>query len=411
MSKNYSKEVQTFIFRCFAFCFFLFLTGGSIYSQGLACNAGVNVSLDTNCEAIIDATYILKGEDPTAMPSDYRVIILNKDGSTPDSLLIMSSASVSGPFVFSNSGTYIKFDKPGNYKVSIVRGSDNITCWGDLLVEDKLLPFTQECACPETALVTPELCKFTCAVVTDFMDSDSLAKVRGVNPLFRDNCGDLGSVEFDDRLERDTICGNWFIIRTWRTLVTDANGNLEYKDLGCNQKFLFEGVGIDAVFPPKKKIVVECGTNTDPESLRNFFSNEVLFPNATRDSGVIAAFPYLRDTLAGDTILFNEVGLGLTPGTQDDLCKLTATHTDMRRVVICGTTGYKFVRRWDILDWCSNTTKDYFQVIKVMDTTDPYFEIPDTIPAGMTDPWTCEGDIMFLMELIVSRLMKPMIIN
>ena len=393
MSKNYSSKVLSFIFRCFAFCFFL-VNAASIYSQGMACNAGVNMSLDTNCEAIIDATYILKGEPNTASPSDYKVIILNLDGTTPDSLLIMSSSVEAGPYIFSNMGTYVKFDRPGKYKVSIVRNGDEITCWGILLVEDKLLPFTLECACPETATVVPELCKFSCAAVTDFMGSDSLAKMRGVNPVFKDNCGDIGQIEYDDKLVQDTICGNWCIIRTWRTLVEDANGHLEYKNLGCVQKFLFEGVGIDAVFPPKKKIVVECGTDIDPESLRNYFSNKTLFPSATPDSGIVAAYPFLRDTISGDTILFHEVGRGLTPGSQDDLCKLTATHTDMSPIEICGTKSYKFVRRWDILEWCDNETKEYFQVIKLMDTTDPYFEIPDTIPAGMTDPWTCEGDIM-----------------
>ncbi|MEL6390858.1 MAG: T9SS type A sorting domain-containing protein [Bacteroidota bacterium] len=393
MNNKYSPKVFPSVIR-FLSCLFVLALGHHTDAQSLACNAGVNVSLDPNCEALIDATYILKGEPDTADPSDFLITITDMDGSTPDTMSVRAGNSAMGPFSASNEGEFILLSGTGKYKVSVRRKSDGVNCWGDLLVEDKLLPFTVECACPSTATVVPELCRFSCASVTDFLNNDSLARIRDVNPVFRDNCGNLGGIDFVDDLVRDSICGNWVIMRTWRTLVRDAKGNLIYKELGCSQKFLFESEGVEAVFPPKKRVVVECGTDIDPESLRNYFSDTTRFSNATADTGICYAYPFLQDTINMDTIVFQEIGRGLITGSNDDLCKLTATATDVvDSISVCGSIGYKVVRRWDVLDWCDNETRQFFQVIKVEDSSAPFFEIPDTITASATDPWKCTGEI------------------
>ena len=85
MRKNYFPKDFTFSLRCLAFIL-LICSAQSTYSQGLACNSGVNISLDQNCTAVINARHILKGEAPDADPLLYEVYIKNADGSLPDSL-------------------------------------------------------------------------------------------------------------------------------------------------------------------------------------------------------------------------------------------------------------------------------------------------------------------------------------
>ncbi len=89
MRKNYFSKVFTFTLRCFAFIL-LFCSAQSAYSQGLACNSGVNVSLDQNCTAVINARHILKGEAPDADPLDYEVHIKKIDGRDRDRRLCYS---------------------------------------------------------------------------------------------------------------------------------------------------------------------------------------------------------------------------------------------------------------------------------------------------------------------------------
>ena len=218
MRKNYFSKVFTFSLRCLVLLFFITISQ-STYSQGLACNSGVNVSLDQNCTAVINARHILKGEAPDADPLLYEVHITNADGSEPDSLDVEFSNTTIDPnipamvaafdttFRYGNRGSYIRFKGIGRYKVSIIRKSDGVPCWGDLLIEDKLPPFTSECFCAEDPLnpgVVPPDCEFSCATVTDFMDNDSIARMAGVNPTFMDKCGNIANVEFHDELTKDT---------------------------------------------------------------------------------------------------------------------------------------------------------------------------------------------------------------
>lgn len=405
MSKIYNSKTLVFALRCLV-SLLCIIVGQSSTAQGLACNGGVNVSLDNSCTAVIHARHILKGEAPDADPLLYEVLIMNPDGSTPDSLVVEFSNTAISPtdpsqaaafaatFRYGNRGSYIRFRGIGRYKVSIIRKSDGLPCWSDLLIEDKLPPFTTECYCPEDSPFEPAACTFSCASVTDFLNNDSIAKVAGVNPVFVDHCGNVANVEFIDDLTQDTACGTWVIKRTWRTIVS-IDGQLEYKDLNCTQRFVFKSFGVEAIFPPKKKIVLTCGIATDPESLRNHFSNTQLFPGTNPDSAIACAYPYLVDQINDSLNLIHSIGQGLTPGTHDDLCKLTATYTDTNPIQICGDVGYKFVRSWHVIDWCNNESiPEMHQVIKVVDDEAPGFSIPDSIPVGATDPWTCKGAVM-----------------
>ncbi len=391
MSKNYTSLKRDLVMS-FVFLILLFGSKNSLSAQSLACNGGVNVSMDVNCEAIIDASHILKGLS-SINPSDYQVIIKNRDGSIPAE--IFSSNTFGGPYLKGNAGTFIKFNREGFYQVTIKRLADNVPCWGDILIEDKLPPFTQSCPCPANSTVVGEKCIFSCGSVYNVLNDTTLTGRIGVNPEFRDNCGNRAYVEFIDDLKRDTACGTWTITRTWRSLVADGHGKFNYRDLNCTQKFYFEAADATTIHPPKKIVMVPCGTDIKPESLRKFFSDTSIFSNPNLDSAITYAYPFLTDTIPGMGVVIQKIGAGLQPGTPDDLCKTTATYTDSPKIDVCEPYSYKLVRTWHVLNWCTNEViPPIYQTIKVIDTLPPGLTVKDTIPAVSTNPWVCNADII-----------------
>ncbi len=392
MSKIYSmRTFVLFIRYCAVFVFMSF--AGTISGQSLACNGGVNISMDSNCEVIMSSKHILKGPDANADSTGFILTIKNHDGTFPNDLMVKPHPD--GTFRPGYRGVLIKFSHPGEYVVSVQRISDGVNCWGNLRIEDKLLPFTRECPCSELSNPLDEKCFFNCSSVGLVLNSDSITQIAGINPVFVDNCSDTGKVTFEDVLTPDTICGGWIITRTWKTLVSDFHGDNILKDLNCVQKFVFKSTGPDPILPPSKKVVVRCGIDTDPKSLRTYFSDTTYFFNPDPDTALVRAYPTLPDTVNGK-VLIRPIGLGLlSEGSVDNYCKITATYTDSPIIPQCADIGYKFVRTWHIIDWCTNETKDPLtQIIKVMDNEPPFFKIKDTIDVTSTNPWSCDSDIL-----------------
>lgn len=387
------SKIYSFI-RCFAF---IILAGCSVvsYGQSLSCNGGVNISMDNNCEVVMNARHILRAETQNLTLTDYLLSVKNLDGSTPTDVLVYDLANSEFSDTIGSQGEFLKFLHPGAYTVTVQRKSDGVQCWSDLLVEDKLLPFTDDCPCASTDLVPDEDCIFSCAAVDQVLNSETLTGQAGVNPSFRDNCGNAGDITFQDVLLPDTSCGGWIITRTWRSLTPDINGTMVNRNLKCVQRFIFKNIGVGAIMPPSNKVVVTCGIDTDPQSLRNYFSDTTFFDNPNPDSALVNSYPSLVDTLPGGGLVFSKIGDGLSGDTNDAYCKMTAGYTDSPTIPFCEDIGYKFVRTWHVIDWCTNETlPPLTQIIKVMDNEAPTFMLADTIAISSTDPWSCDVDII-----------------
>ena len=363
----------------------------SLQSQGLpslTCHSKLNASLDINCEVIIDGTDILAGEDPGAMPGDYELTVKHKSDDT-EGTVYSSDVSAAGPFEVSNTGTYIKFTAPGSFTVSVERLSDGVTCWGHLDIEDKLPPLAEACACPDTAAVVAEECIFKCASVGSFLDDTTFTGQLGLNPVFMDNCDSTVDVIFHDELVKDSICGNWYITRQWQAL-TNVHGKEKLVDLNCTQRFLFEAIGMDSIFPPKTTVRVPCGVDTHPDSLFDYLSNTLPDP----DSAIICVYPYIVDTIPGVDTIYAPLGVGFGNTGASSYCKIATSYADTWPTVVCGES-VKFVRTWTIIDWCNdNAIYRYPQIIKVEDDEAPTFTIPDTLEILITNPWVCGEDVM-----------------
>ena len=378
----------------YCFLFLGLLISYESFGQSLACNNGVNISMDQNCEVTMDASHILKGADALANPRNYLLSVKTLDGAVPQDVLVYDASTSSFSDSIGPQGEFLLFSHPGEYIVTVVRKSDGLQCWGDLRVEDKLPPFTDDCPCAAASPPSAE-CFFKCAAIPTIKNSDIVTGDAGLNPVFRDNCGVITDVSFRDELTQDTACGEWIITRTWTALVPDGSGAMVPRDLNCVQRFFFEALGVDAIIPPSDIVTVTCGIDTDPESLRNYFSDTTFFPNPNLDTALVRSYPTLPDTIPGHGIVLSRIGQGLVPNSVDNYCQVTASYSDSPIIPHCGDLGYKFVRTWHIIDWCKNETIPALtQIIKVMDQEDPSFTISDTLAMSSTSTHSCNTDII-----------------
>lgn len=191
----------------------LALGNTSIYGQvdcnvTMACNDGVQVSLDTDCLAEIFPDMIL--EDPAYDNSFYTVIVMDMEGNTLPSN-VMNASHIDQEF-----------------QVSITLDGCSATCWGTITIEDKLPPVIMDCN----------------DIVLDCDADTSPGAVPG--PTASDACGSV-TMTSTDSIE-DLPCSDPYgriITRTY--IVTDNSGNTA----SCEQTIsLLRATLADVKFPP-----------------------------------------------------------------------------------------------------------------------------------------------------------------
>lgn len=126
----------------------------------LVCNSFIQVSLDTDCQAVISAEYILEG-GPYSCYDDYPVNILDALGNSYGNVV---------------DETFI-----GTIWTVVVSNQNGSSCWGQLEVDDKLPPIVN---CPVDTTMY-------CNTLTDPLDENSMA--------FTD-CGEITQVTVDQTI-------------------------------------------------------------------------------------------------------------------------------------------------------------------------------------------------------------------
>ncbi len=181
---------------------------------------------------------------------------------------------------------------------------------------------------------------------TTLEDGDIL--VTG-NPSVIENCG-MYTVTYSDELSGGT-CGHT-ITRTFTAV--DMSGNAST----CTQEINFRPLNFADLTTPSN-IEIECeslsGSSTDPEDL---------------DGG----YPQVNGV---DVV--------------NDVCNIGFTYSDIV-VENCGGT-YKVIRTMTLLDWCTNNTEEFVQLIQVVDTTNPIVSCPANIGASAA-PYDCSATIV-----------------
>ena len=231
-----------------------------------------------------------------------------------------------------------------SFTATVTNIYDENSCWGSITLVDNLGPTLQ---CQDTFL---------------FCFENADPETIGFPPVF-DNCTSLSldDLNYTDiftdlpcfSIENgDTITAK--IERTWTA--TDAFGN----STNCTQNIYFKRVTVnDIVFPINKDDfeapALDC--NGDPTNLA----------------------------------LTGKPTINGTPVTSDGLCELAVTYTD-QIFGICSPAGYKIIRTWTAVDWCSSDFVLDAQVIKVMDKTAPAIVCPNDLTVS-TSTTTCSATV------------------
>ncbi len=171
----------------------------------IVCNDLVNISLDQNCQAVLNADMILEGNIYRCY-ENYCIKVETVDGLPHDNLFTLA-------------------DENQTFKVSIIdcNGGQNI-CWGYVHVEQKLIPVV---SCPRDTLV--------------YCGDDTSPENLGFAELL--SCETKHRIFHEDRWLNGGICGNPrnIIYRDW--FIDDYQGNI----VKCTQEITVAAIPLDEI--------------------------------------------------------------------------------------------------------------------------------------------------------------------
>ncbi len=322
-------------YRLLAFSLFIMI-GQNAWSQcdiTMACNDGVNISLDANCAMDLTPDLILEGMDGN--PSEYEVLAYDAAGNLVDADLGTPGTQLDGTSIDQTLIVHVRH---------IVC---DLSCWGTILVQDKYEPTWTNCG----------------AAPVDIQCSDDprpTTEGGDVPPLSAVDCsaGALTYAYYDVTTDMDCT-SNYIqqITRTW--VVTDESGNSS----SCDQLIrIIKGTLGPVTFP----LSYDGTPGNNPSLVCN--GNYPLMDNG-------APSPDLTGYPSGIT------------------CQNIQVYYDDIVFELCGN-GFKVLRTWTVIDWCTGGEKSDHQIIKMVDEANPVVTcVQDTI-VGTTYPGSCLGSVL-----------------
>ncbi len=347
---------------------FLFVISGFSQRQ-IVCNSRVNVSLDGNCEAELRPDMILEGPNAQYGPP--------------------FTIRVSGNNVTNNNTNRPVITAPGNYSVTVTNADGN-SCWGSILVEDKLAPVV-ECACPPES--SDPGCNFDCTDEVAFNAGTLQISV----PVVNENCGTY-TTTFNDQVLvfGDQGCNGKIIRRTWT--FTDASGNSST----CVSDYFFAPASVSDVtldFPYNAPSMT-CGVDVSMPGIYSFFReklyNEYL-PSYLLDvpslyANEAAARAAARAAADAEAIKYAYPTINGVP-LDGKVCNILASKSDVEIQACNGCAdSKKVIRTWTVLDWCNGNSRTLVQIIKATDEDGPTIDVDDLTVS--VDPWTCGSNTL-----------------
>ncbi len=328
----------------------LLFLGSHLNAQcSLACNGTTQVSLDVNCEALITPDMILNDQATSCPGGDFEVVVMDQ-GNNP----IPSSPLVTAGYC--DQTLYVKV-------IDLASGN---TCWGEIIVEDKLGPVIT--SCPTVPV------EYACS---DFTEFDG--------PIFTDACSGIVEPILLSEVVVPLNCDPMFIQEVTRTYTAqDGKGNyapectVTYKllriDLGPpNEPF----EGCPQTYTVLENNALQCGGAFSAGQ-----TGGLILDTDTDNDGVLDAdliwddngngYPDVEE-FAGPTL--NGVALYPTP---DFYCNIGVFFDDLILPTIPGPGGgtscvTKIMRTWYVREWwCGQEIeKTCAQIFEITDLVDP----------------------------------------
>jgi len=313
------------------------------HCPALACNDLINLSLDGDCEALVTVDMILEGVSDVLLIG-YYITILDQQGNLIPGNMVTSEHL--GQTLTAN----------------VISTCDGNTCWGNILVEDKLEPEIV-CDCPPGEWMFNPDCSVEC------LDFDRVLNGQVGQPDISDNCGGVTAVLTGAHSTAGNDCGEWLITQTWTLYLENEYGTPENTGLNCNSEYYVYAIDFTGITGPDE-VTFECSYNNT--------ANYDTHPDNT-------GYPLLN----GDPITSDN----------ENTCNIIAYYDDLELPICvqgpgnttCNSETTKIVRTWTVLNWCTGESEVFTQVIKIEDTEPPVIEAQDQIVS--VDPWECAADV------------------
>ena len=286
----------------------------------MGCNDNVLVSLDnSNCQALITVSMISPMVQASCPGGNFQVVVMDINGNVIPGSPYVSAADAGKKRI-----------------VKVVDLNSQNSCWGSILVEDKLPPVFSNC----TTQILP-------------CNADINAPGVVTAPQVTDNCSGNVQVTYSD-VTTDLSCSNpnftAMVLRTYTA--TDSFGNSST----CTKTILLrKGSLSEVVFPRNfdgiQQPVLDCtNANTDPSATG-------------------------APTIAGQAL--------------NQYCDLLATYSDK---ISNGCAGSTIINRtWQVVEWCTGSQLNLVQFIKVEDKIAPTMMCPSDLTIG-TKATSCSAD-------------------
>lgn len=313
---------------------------GSTAGCDLGCNDYVQISLDGSCEVLIVPDMILEGNQP--INCNYFITIEDP----------LTGKSVPNPV----SSDYI--GKELKVRINLVGASSTNSCWGMVLIEDKLRPVIE---CPDAVTIScnaPDPALNLAIYATDYCDPD--LDIQIVEDIYEDY---------------ECIDPRYVGKRTVTFVAIDNSGNIS---LPCEYMILYEKRNNGSIVWGRDY------TGLTGQLNHLTCGNGLASPSWDKNGD---GYPQANE-LEGPTI----DGRPIYPNT--GRCKIQLTYSD-QVIPICANS-YKIIRHWTALDWCASTSSTNpiydFQIIKVLDDQGPISTCPQD-QTVYSNPYTCSANV------------------
>lgn len=302
-------------------------------SNQLICNTNLNMSLDQNCEATLNADQILEGNGYGCF-DDYCLEIETQDGEP-------------------HANFFDATDINQTFNVTLIdcNGDSTNSCWGTVTIEEKFAP---EIQCPDNVVIScnvdPELRDTFGVLLTG--EAYLLNCEPGATIVYEDFTVDLGECAMPRRE----------ISRTW--IATDADGN----QASCVQQITIEAVDL----------------------------LDIEFPEDYEMEHAFACYDVLEDpTLTHPDSTGHPTLNGLLVAESGSLCGVSINMEDNIYTICPGS--YEILRTWRIRNLCQPISDDnpvkHTQIIQVLDKASPELVgCPENMIVS-ADPWGCQAAV------------------
>ncbi|NNL91766.1 MAG: T9SS type A sorting domain-containing protein [Saprospiraceae bacterium] len=350
----------------------------------LVCDDQINLALNGYCEGEVTVEMILEGEStiPDFSPLNYDVIIEGPNG-------LLSGMTVTEIGLYT-----VTVSENGTGPAGMTPPFNS--CWGHILVEDKLPPQLVSCPCEvgntDPDCVLPILCE----------DLGDIGGLMVEQPVATDNCNNDFDITFTDEIDGED-CITTVVTRTWR--LTDSDGNY----VTCQSEYRIDPLALTAAIQtPKQNVDLECGAGISPEEIYDFFADQYREDNPC-GTAYVSCDPNDLDYDAAYAAAYEEDvhqyalmfsfpsinGIKLI----GNICN-TVTSYDDTVIPICSSEpgcegNAKVIRKWAIYDWCDPFLEPirFNQIIKASDNTVPEIEAGSF--TASVDPWGCTARVIF----------------